>query len=274
MENKNIVMLKCHFVSYKDPKTTTYYLNQCRNLADYEVIDVTSKNRDPQFKSDISPMYIGPFVTPDGVTCNVFELLWQCSKVYPCHVNEDGEPAAEYFDWRNKHFAEPKPALNDKRAVKRIRHINDEICSKHKDTLYSLWYNPLTKKYEHLSYVEARKKIYLPVYAKLVAGTKTFKMLKDKVDAGEKLALLDFDAFNIYDDTVKERMYQKYLDSCKKNKITPARTLDDYLSLNTVKDVIDCPFLSVGHGFALKALLQGDIEVVNGEVIDHAGILQ
>ena len=67
MENKNIVMLKRHFVSYKDPKTTTYYLNQCRNLADYEVIDVTSKNRDPQFKSDISPMYIGPFVTPDGV---------------------------------------------------------------------------------------------------------------------------------------------------------------------------------------------------------------
>ena len=99
-------------------------------------------------------------------------------------------------------------------------------------------------------------------------------MLKDKVDAGEKLALLDFDAFNIYDDTVKERMYQKYLDSCKKNKITLARTLDDYLLLNTVKDVIDCPFLSVGHGFALKALLQGDIEVVNGDVIDHVGILQ
>ena len=119
MENKNIVMLKRHFVNYKDPKQTTYYLNQCKDLTDYEVIDVTSHNPDPKFKSDISPMYIGPFTTPDGAVCNIFELLWQCSKVYPCHVDEKGEPIEEYFKWRNLHFAEPKPALNNKKEVKR-----------------------------------------------------------------------------------------------------------------------------------------------------------
>ena len=32
--------------------------------------------------------------------------------------------------------------------------------------------------------------------------------------------------------------------------------------------------MKVGHGCVIKALLQGDIEVVNGNVIDHAGILK
>jgi hypothetical protein len=31
--------------------------------------------------------------------------------------------------------------------------------------------------------------------------------------------------------------------------------------------------MKVGHGCAIKALLQGDIEVVDGEVIDRVGLL-
>ena len=274
MENKNIVMLKRHFVNYKDPKTTTYYLNQCQDLSDYDVIDVTSHNPDPVFRSEISPMFIGPVVTPDGVTCNVFELLWQCSKVYPCHVGPDGEPTGDYFVWRSARFAEPKPSLNDKKEVRRIRHINDELSVKHKDTRYSLWYNKNTGKYDHLSYVEARKKIYIPEYARLVTKTETFRKLKERVDSGEKLAFMDYDAFNLYSTSVKETMFEKYLKACQKEKTVPSRTRDDYMSLNTVKDVISCPFLSVGHGFILKLLLQEDIVVEDGKVIDPDGILE
>ena len=29
----------------------------------------------------------------------------------------------------------------------------------------------------------------------------------------------------------------------------------------------------VGHAFVVKALLQGDIEVVNGKVVDHIGMI-
>ena len=50
-------------------------------------------------------------------------------------------------------------------------------------------------------------------------------------------------------------------------------TLNDYLSINTIKDVINFTGLIAGHGVVLKLLLQGDIEVVDGKVIDHAGIL-
>jgi len=273
MENNNIVMLKRHFVNYKDPKQTTYYLNQCKDLADYEVIDVTSHNSDPKFRSEISPMFIGPITTPDGTVCNVFETLWQCSKVYPCHVL-NGKPTAEYFKWRDAHFAEAAPGLSDKKAIKRLRHINEELGMEHASTMYSLWFNQETGEYQHLSYVEARKRIYFPEYAKLVSGTDTFKRLKEKVDSGKKLAFLDYDSFNLYDNSVKEKMYQKYLEKCKKSKEEPYRTLDDYLNLKTMKDVVNCPFISVGHGFALKALLQGDIEVRDGIVIDIEGILE
>ena len=273
MENKNIVMLKRHFVNYKDPKTTTYYLNQCPDLAGYDVIDVTSHNPDPVFRSEISPMYIGPVVTPDGVTCNVFELLWQCSKVYPCHVGPDGEPTGDYFTWRNARFAEPRPSLSDKSSVKRFRHINTELSANHEDARYSLWYNKNTGKYDHLSYVQARKKIYIPEYARLVSGTETFRKLKERVDAGEKLAFMDYDAFNIYSESAKGKEFERYLDRCKKRKAEPSLTRNDYTRLCTMKDVIDCPFVSVGHGFILKALLQGDISVEDGEVIDREGVL-
>ena len=31
--------------------------------------------------------------------------------------------------------------------------------------------------------------------------------------------------------------------------------------------------MKVGHGCVIKALLQGDLEVIDGEVIDNTGIL-
>ena len=41
-----------------------------------------------------------------------------------------------------------------------------------------------------------------------------------------------------------------------------------------MKKAVDCFFLPCGHGFVIKALLQGDIEVVNGEIIDKGGVLE
>ena len=41
-----------------------------------------------------------------------------------------------------------------------------------------------------------------------------------------------------------------------------------------MKDVLNCNFMLAGHGFVLKALLQGDLEVVDGKVIDNIGVLE
>ena len=39
-------------------------------------------------------------------------------------------------------------------------------------------------------------------------------------------------------------------------------------------DLVSCPFLAVGHGVAIKALLEDDLEVIDGKVIDHIGLLK
>ena len=113
MENENIVLLKHHNLNIK--YDNSFYLNQTDNhdLSDYIIIDVTSRverNKEfmklhPNFPKDISPMYIGPVVSSDNVVANIFEIFWQCGKVYPCHDN-NGKPNEEYFKWRNDFYAQ------------------------------------------------------------------------------------------------------------------------------------------------------------------------
>ena len=50
--------------------------------------------------------------------------------------------------------------------------------------------------------------------------------------------------------------------------------LDDFIKLDNMTDLVSCPFLPVGHGVAIKALLEDDLEVIDGKVIDHIGLLK
>ena len=63
------------------------------------------------------------------------------------------------------------------------------------------------------------------------------------------------------------------MNKCKKNKVAPTLTEDDFINIKSLKDLINAPFMKVGHGCVIKALLQGDLEIVDGEILDHAGIL-
>ena len=68
--------------------------------------------------------------------------------------------------------------------------------------------------------------------------------------------------------------YTSYLNKCKKNKTAPTLSEDDFVKIDSMKKLINTPFMKVGHGCVIKALLQGDLEVVDGTVVDHAGILE
>jgi hypothetical protein len=70
-----------------------------------------------------------------------------------------------------------------------------------------------------------------------------------------------------------QKEYTAYVNRCKKDKVSPKLTEDDFLNITSLKELINAPFMKVGHGCVIKALLQGDIEVVDGEVVDRAGIL-
>ena len=285
MENKNIVLLRHHPMDVKF--TNPFYANQLPNIEDYMVIDVTSrivKNKEfmaqhPTFGKDLSPLYMGPITSNDGVVAQTFEQLYQCSKVYPGKfedgklvvkfVDEKGDPTPEYFKWRNEMFTKPKCGKKD------ARHPNIMLGCSHSDTLYFLNYNKEKNEYEKLNFVESRKKFYIEAYAKYVINTDSYKWLKSLVDSGKKIALVDFDAINFYSDTAKTKIYNSYINKCKKNGWTPKYTLDDYLNINNMNDFYNASFVSTGHASVLKMMLEGDIEVTDtGEVIDNIGVLK
>lgn len=265
MENKNVVLLKHHILNIKFDNT--FYTSQVDdNLSDYVVIDVTSRNKNKFLTEDLSPFYIGPVISSDGTKANIFEIFWQCGKVYPCHDN-NGTPTEEYFKWRNKFY-------NEEKCNKTLmRHACNDLGYKHKDTKYFAYYDKQKKKYLPLNYVEARKKVYFIEYAKLVYNTESYKKLKSIVDGGKKLALVDFDGYNYYSKKALKSQYKAYINKCEKHGIVPKLTEESFSNIDSLKKAINCSYMQVGHSFVLKALLQGDIEVVNGEVVDKVGLL-
>ena len=275
MENKNIILLKHHILNVK--YTNTFYLNQTDNgdLSDYVVIDVTSRvERDkqfmeehPTFAKDLSPFYIGPLVSSDGAKANIFEIFWQCGKVYPCH-DDNGKPNKDFFIWRNEFYSKEKCTRD------LMRHTCKSIGYEHKDTLYFAYFNKNTNDWEALDYVEARKRVYFPEYIKLIYNSESYKWIKSLVDEGKKVALVDFDAINIYSKQARTKAYESYINKCKQSGNKPTLTEDDFQKLDNIKDFVSCSFLVVGHAVAIKALLEGDLEVVDGEVIDHIGLLK
>ena len=265
MENKNIICLRLHFCHLK--LDNTFYKNQCKNLNEYKFIDCTSRCK--EFAFDLSPFYLGPVTGPDGATASTVETFFQSGKVYPCH-DDNGQPTEDFFTWRNNMYSKEIGEL----TKDELRHPNHLLGYEAHECVYFPWYDQETKKYTPLNYVESRKKVYIPNYAKLVAKTQTYKALKSLVDKGEKIALADFDAYNYYDENAMKKKYESYVNKCKRDHIDVTYTLDDFLNIKTMKDVVNCPFIPAGHSFVVKALLQGDLEVTeNNEVIDHSGIL-
>lgn len=88
---------------------------------------------------------------------------------------------------------------------------------------YSYW------DYERLSYIEARKAIYLPIYSQLVVKTKAYERLK--IMAQERpVVLFDFDAYDYIEEGLE------------------------------FDDVLNNPRRKMGHGIVLCALLRGEIQ--------------
>ena len=259
MENKNILLLRHNPMNVF--YTNSFYTNQTKNnLNDYLIIDVTSRierNKDfmkehPTFAKDLSPFFVGPVTSSDGVTANIFEIFWQCGKVYPPHDN-NGTPNAEYFKWRNYYYSQTTCTKD------LMRHTCHSLGYENKDALYFAYFDKNKGKYLSLDYVSARKKVYIPEYAKLIVNTPSFQWLKSLVDSGEKFALVDFDACNYNEECAMKKQYVAYVNKCQKNKVEPKYTEEDFLKIHSLKDLVNAPFMAVGHGCVIKMLLQGDL---------------
>jgi len=172
----------------------------------HKVVNTTSKSL-TDWQVELSPFFLGPCSAPDGAVAKRLENLWQFSKVYPQHADADGNPTTAWFEWRAQGFADGK--------------AHRYPIGKGKKPLYSWWGG------EKLGYIDARKRIYVPIYAELVAKTAAYQKLK-AMRQTQPIALFDFDAY-------------------------------DYVGQGIPFDVaLNNPKKILGHGIVLCAMLRGD----------------
>lgn len=173
----------------------------------YNGVEVDTTSNSGKYR-DLSPFVFGPIKTylPHTWALN-FENLWQFSKVYPEHTYPDGTIKEEWYEWRRRGW-------RDTRAHR-------YPMGKGRKPLFALWNG------ERLGYIEARKKIYAPIYAEYVARTQSYKLLEAVYFSRENLILRDYDGY-------------------------------DYVAMDrTLKEVINDPARKMGHAFVLAMLLTG-----------------
>ena len=163
--------------------------------AQVRVIPVVRKNRQDdengifinctssgdEAETQLSPLCLEPCRLYGDYTTEVMENAWQFSKVYPKHFGVDGKPTPEYFAWAEEGWA--NQWANRHPMGKRMN--GKEACH---------WWDGRA-----LEKVEARKRIYIPLYAEQVVQQEFFNRLRAIWDENKQheeftLYLMDFDA--------------------------------------------------------------------------------
>jgi hypothetical protein len=162
----------------------------------------------------LSPMYLGPCRLYGNFTARKMENAWQYSKVYPQHVGANGNPNTEYFQWARQGWSSPRAMRYPMGKENNARSV------------YHWWDG------QRLGKIDARKRIYVTLYAEQVVQEPYFQQLKKvweediKPESERTLYLMDFDA------------YEYGTSSCSQ--------------------VLNNPAKSMGHGFVLAMLLTDD----------------
>jgi len=171
-----------------------------KDISPHNIINTTSRSN--TWSRGLSPF----FLSPVNINAYNIENVWQYSKVYKEHIDEDGNPNEDYFLWRKNGF-------DTRRAVR-------YPMGKGVIPEYSFWYG------EKLNYIDARKKIYYPIYSESVIKTEAYKKLYDIYMTEKEVHLWDFDGY-------------------------------DY-SNTTLLEVLNNPKRKMGHAFVLAALLKNN----------------
>lgn len=172
--------MKIHVVTFQNWRKDQY-------PSDQVVITVSaSKN----WSKGLSPFILGPCALYDGIVARNVENSWQYAKVYPCHTSDEtatGEIKEDYWIWAREGW-------NNSQGVR-------YPMGKGAKPLFSLWKK--NGEYKRLSYIDARKQIYIPLYWTAVKNTSAFYKLKKAYEVlkeeDKDLYLVDFDAYRHHD---------------------------------------------------------------------------
>ena len=219
---------------------------ECVQAENWLVHNVTSTSKE-KWCLELSPFSLGPIeLYPNESDGTMFiaqnmENAWQFCKVYRQFTDGDnGSPSDAYWQWAKNGWRDSKPHRFPlgRQAAK---------------PLYSLW------KGKKLNYIEARKAIYAPLYAKYVEQTDAYRKLTENYlkhclgnlhdKRTRPMALLDFDGW--------DHLGQGY----------------------SLEQVIDLEKPKMGHAFILAGLLENNLfwlaepEKSNTELLRASGQL-
>lgn len=146
------------------------------NVSDEDLV-VNTTSSSTNWSRALSPFLLGPVDLYDGYVSQTIENAWQYAKVHGSFT-DDGQPNQAYFEWAQKGW-------NSKWA-------NRYPMGRNAKPLYSYWDS------EKLDYVNARLKIYIPLYSRLVKQTSAFSKLKEIYENKNSILYLqDYDAHNL-----------------------------------------------------------------------------
>jgi len=165
------------------------------DLEGFVRIDVSSgsmKNLDGHPCTEMSPLYLGPVIDEEGNSAIRFENYWQYTKAYPQlgHLDDKGNVNDTWKKWKLNGFKLLKKTKNTAKGIR----TPPEVSKLKKDKTIKSWApSYAVHKGQKYTYIEARKNIYVPIYHDLVTKTKSFQKLKELVDNGTKVILVEPD---------------------------------------------------------------------------------
>jgi len=168
-------------------------------------VNTTSRSKE-KWSQGLSPFFLGPVKLYGNFKATNVENAWQYCKVYTEHLDENNEPTQKYWEWAKEGWSNPKPVRFP--------------MGKGAKPAYSLWDG------QKLDYIQARKKIYAPIYAKAVVKSAAFLRLEETYKSNKEMYLWDFDGY----DYLKKGM--------------------------NLQQVIDDPKEKMGHSFVLLMMLK------------------
>lgn len=177
----------------------------------FNVLDIDVTSHSKTYGKNLSPFFLGgkkdPVLVPDGRKAQNVENAWQYLKVYAEHLNSKSNIKKSWWEWSSEGFG----------LVRAVRYP----MGKGAVPQFSFCAG------ERLPYIEARKRLYAPMYAKHAAKTKAFRVLQESYQDEETFLIIrDFDAYN-------HRQFKMSFDQVMNN-----------------------PHRKMGHGFVLAMMLE------------------
>jgi len=216
---------------------------------------------------------------------NLMENIWQFAKIYPrVHVQKqkewmypeethigDGkrikpgtkidmdEVTEEYWKWREKGISHKKPV----RYPTGFKYRHECVTALWRaDGNYTDLEFPEDEEWEQLDYIEARKKIYCPLYINMAKQCNEFDKLRELLMSGVNLQILDVDGPHrskaVHSKTGKVKKPYNQMKEGRHGVDSGVGSIE--INRKNIQMLLNDPSQPFGHGYCLAAALLGHDE--------------